>query len=159
MGDAIAEPNGDGTAEQTIEKPVAPGPIAAGVATAVERGWETELSGWRVALAQAERANRNLIQYAGAFAALLGISAGSGGVFAMAKAINENGQLIPDGVLSAAFAIAAICAIVLVCLLWSAYRTRRRAERHADEHFRRLIERRPELFLPRSGGRWPTHRE
>ena len=116
-------------------------------------GWHVELSGWRVALGQAERANRNLLQYAGAFAALLGIGAGSGGVFAMAKAINEGGQLVPEWILSAAFAVAAVCAIVLVCLLWSAYRTRRRAERHADEHFKRLIERRPELFLPRPGGR------
>jgi heme/copper-type cytochrome/quinol oxidase subunit 2 len=71
----------------------------------------------------------------------------------MAKAINEDGQLFPEWALSAAFSVAGITAIVLVCLLWSAYRTRRRAERHADEHFKRLIERRPELFLPRAGGR------
>jgi hypothetical protein len=144
LGDTLAEPNGSDATEQTIGMPVAAPP---------ERGWETELSNWRVALAQAERANRNLLQYAGAFAAVLGISAGSGGVFAMAKAINQDGQLVPEWILSAAFAVAAICAIVLVCLLWSAYRSRRRAEWHADEHFKRLIERRPELFLPRHGGR------
>jgi hypothetical protein len=145
VGDGVAEPNGSDANDKTIGMPVAAAPV--------DRGWETELSGWRVALSQAERANRNVLQYAAAFAALLGISAGSGGVFAMAKAINENGQLVPEWALSGAFAVAAICAIVLVCLLWSAYRTRRRAERHADEHFRRLIERRPELFLPRPGGR------
>jgi hypothetical protein len=118
---------------------------------AAEGGWEVELSGWRVALAQAERANRNLIQYAAAFAAVLGIGAGSGGVFAMAKAINKSGdgQLVPDWVLTGAFIVAAVTAVVLVCLLWSAYRNRRRAERSADQHYGGLIQKRPELFLPR----------
>lgn len=144
--DARAESDGLDPAEQTIEM---------SMAAPSDPGWHVELSGWRVALGQAERANRNLLQYAGAFAALLGIGAGSGGVFAMAKAINksEDGQLVPEWALSGAFAVAAITACVLVCLVWAEYRSRRRAERHADEHFRRLIEKRPELFLPRPGGR------
>jgi len=42
------------------------------------------LQNWHAATDGASRSNRNLLQYAAGIAALLGISAGSGGVFAIA---------------------------------------------------------------------------
>jgi hypothetical protein len=113
--------------------------------------WVFELSAWRVARQQARRANRNLLQYAGSFAALIGIGAGTGGVFAMAKAVNKSTetQIVPGWALMAALVVASIFAVGLLLLIWSAYRTRRTAERHADEHLRHLISIRPHHFLPK----------
>lgn len=113
--------------------------------------WVVELSGWRVARQAARRANRNLLQYAASFAALIGIGAGAGGVFAMAEAVNKSTatQVVPGIALLAALLIASVFAIGLLLLIASAYRNRRAAERRADEHLRRLISARPHHFMPK----------
>ena len=50
----------------------------------------TTLREWRGAREAASRSNRNLLQYGAAFAALMGILTGVGGVVAVAMSVAEN---------------------------------------------------------------------
>ena len=111
----------------------------------------TELRAWHRARETAARCNRNLLQYGAAFAAILGIEAGSGGVFALANALTQ-GVALQAWVVAIVLAVSAVgvvFAIVLAILLVQAYGQRREAERRADDYLERLIARTPERFLPK----------
>jgi hypothetical protein len=114
----------------------------------------TELQGWHTAREAAGRYHRNLLQYAGGIAAVLGIGAGSGGVFAVAGSLaraNDESQSLPYWaaiVLMVVAGIAALASVFLMALLIHAFRQRRRAEATADSHLAELIGLRPERFLP-----------
>ena len=89
---------------------------------------------WYQAREDVRRHNRNLLQYAGAIAAVIGIGSGSGGILAVANAINTGGDAIVGGVnvlyvLLAAGSLALLLALPLGWALWQ----RGRAEaRKAD---------------------------
>ena len=117
--------------------------------------WVPELQAWKLSLEHAERANRNLLQDAAGIAALLGIQAGSGGVFALAQAVTvaKDGAttFVPDDimrVLLIAAAVGAALSLGLAVLLVRAFWARHRAEADADEHLAKLIEAKPDHFLP-----------
>ncbi len=116
--------------------------------------WVPELRAWKLSLERAERANRNLLQDAAGIAALLGIQAGSGGVFALAQAVTvakEGASFVPDDimrVLLIAGAVGAALSLGLAVLLVRAFWARHRAEAEADEHLAKLIEAKPDHFLP-----------
>jgi len=116
--------------------------------------WVPELQAWKLSLERAERANRNLLQDAAGIAALLGIQAGSGGVFALAQAVTvskDKVQFVPDDfmrVLLIAAAVGAALSLGLAVLLVRAFWARHRAEADADEHLAKLIEAKPDHFLP-----------
>ncbi len=122
----------------------------------VAEPWIAELRAWKLSIEHAERANRNLRQHAAGIAALLGIQAGSGGVFALAQAVTvagEKSQFVPDEVmrvLIVAGAAGAALSLSLGALLVGAFRARRSAEAEADKHLARLIEAKPLHFLPKA---------
>jgi hypothetical protein len=60
---------------------------AARVVDAYPESLVHELQAWRIAREAASRCNRNLLQYAAGLAAVLGISAGGGGMIAVASAL------------------------------------------------------------------------
>ncbi len=108
---------------------------------------------WNVAKGKAERANRNLLQYGGALAAMLGISAGSSGIWAIVKAMPNGSdfldQFIPCFV--AAFCGAALFVGFLFLGLVASFRKRGQFEREADQFLKQIIALYPERFLPKSG--------
>jgi hypothetical protein len=111
------------------------------------------LQSWHESRNKAIRRNRNLLQYAAGVAALLGISAGSGGIFALADAVNVNGSEV--GILNAVLILVIVASIglaaVLMVLLVQAFFGRLRSEAEADRHLRQLIELKPDLFWTRPG--------
>jgi len=124
---------------------------------ALRTRWVAELRAWGVGVELAERYNRNLLQYGGGIAAVLGISAGGGGILALAKAIpgaqpRDSVPFVANDTLAtlllALAIVAAIAALGLGILLCRAFGGRTRAEAEADLHLRRLIELRPESFAP-----------
>ncbi len=117
--------------------------------------WVSDLCEWRVLSDDATRLNRNLIQYAASIGALLGIGAGSGGIFALADAVSSAGsQTLPSAIVAfvgASGVFIFVFGVGLLFLLVRAFRGRTRIEREADEHLRRLIYQKPDQFLPASG--------
>ena len=106
---------------------------------------------WNAAKAKAERANRNLLQYGGALAAMLGISAGSSGIWAIVKAMPSDSsfldQFLPCFV--AAFCGAGLFVGVLFLGLLNSYRSRGQFEKQADEYLAQIVKMYPERFLPK----------
>jgi NADH:ubiquinone oxidoreductase subunit K len=110
------------------------------------------LQGWHRARASAGRYNRNLLQYGAGIAAVLGIEAGSGGIFAIANSLGAVGgevslpvwavfTLVIIGVLAAAVTI------ILAILLVDTYRRREAAESEAARCHDKLIALEPDRFL------------
>ncbi len=84
---------------------------------------------WYEARDEARRADRNLLQYAGAMAAVIGIGSGSGGILAIANALDDStGALIPEWVFFAILAAATATVILLVVPLVATLRLRGDAE-------------------------------
>ena len=111
-----------------------------------------ELQRWHLAREAASRHNRDLLQYGAAFAAVLGIEAGSGGILAVATALTSDGDSLPTevgAILLAVLAIGVVFAVVSGALLIGAFRRRRAAERRADNSLENLIGHAPERFLPK----------
>ncbi len=112
------------------------------------------LQGWHRAKDQATRYNRNLLQYAAAIAAVLGIGAGGGGIIAVAGAlsqIDEGSQSVADWakwILVVVAIVVSTASVILVSLLVRAFRLRRAAEYLADEHLAKLIDLQPDHFFP-----------
>jgi hypothetical protein len=108
---------------------------------------------WNEAKAKADRANRNLLQYGGALAAMLGISAGSSGIWAIVKAMPSGSsfldQFIPCFV--TAFCGAGMFGGFLFLGLLNSFRTRGKFEREADELMTHLVKLYPDRFLPKPG--------
>ena len=110
-----------------------------------------ELQGWHRAKERARRYNRNLLQYAAALTALLGIGGGSGAVAAVGISVAELKGKTADWVLVIAIVVAvvvALIALVLIYLLIRAFRLRRDADVDAINFLASLIERDPERFWP-----------
>lgn len=106
---------------------------------------------WNAAKAKAERANRNLLQYGGALAAMLGISAGSSGIWAIVKAMPSSDFLEPFvPCFVAAFCGAGLFVGILFLGLVNSFRNRGKFERQADEYFAQIVKLYPERFLPKS---------
>ena len=112
--------------------------------------WVQDLEEWHLAREEANRYNRNLLQYGAAVAAVFGIGAGSGSVLALASAQNDQGEtsalLWGGGGLAGALLV---FSVILAFLLVHAFRQRRSAERRADEYHRKLVRHAPERFLPK----------
>ncbi len=104
------------------------------------------LQGWHRAKDEASRYNRNLLQYAAGIAAVLGIGAGSGGLFAVAGALirtEETSRSLPDWafvILVVAGIVVGVLSLILLAFLAIAFSRRRTAEQHADGYLARLIE-------------------
>jgi hypothetical protein len=109
------------------------------------------LQGWQIAKERAGRANRDLLQFAAAITAVLGIVAGSGGIFAVATAAAppDADQLFSLDVLKIFMTVGFALAFVLGLMLVAAYQRRRRFERTMDDYLTRLIGLRPDAFLPK----------
>ena len=109
------------------------------------------LQGWHRSKERARRFNRNLLQYAAALAALLGIGGGSGAVAAVGISVSKLSGNQALWVLIIAIVVAAIVALIAVALIYyliRAFRLRLEAEVSANDFLDRLIERDPERFLP-----------
>lgn len=106
------------------------------------------LQGWHSAKERARRYNRNLLQYAGGAVALLGVTFGTGAVFAVAEGVDnganvENNmmsdtELLPVEVLIIA-AVMGVIVLVLLCFMARAFLVRGSAERDATRHLNTLI--------------------
>ena len=84
------------------------------------------LQGYQLAKEQANRCNRNLLQYGAAIATILGIAAGSGSIFALADSVGKTGepeQSLPAWALGMLLAGALILCLFLALLLSQLYRT------------------------------------
>jgi len=118
------------------------------------RGKVAALQNWHVATDAASRRNRNLLQYAAGIAALLGISAGSGGVFAVAESLQSTSRggspWWAVAILAGVAAFAAVAGLVMLFFLLKAYVQRRSAEDEADGYLRELIGMDPDRFWPKS---------
>lgn len=111
----------------------------------------TTLREWRGAREAASRSNRNLLQYGAAFAALMGILTGVGGVVAVAMSVAENNSRDAQfGFWFLGLVVAGmILGVMLALLLVKSYRERRLAEGRVDAAIDKLIPLTPERFLPR----------
>lgn len=113
--------------------------------------WVSDLAAWKVLTERADHLNRNLVQYAASIAAALGISTGSGGVFALAQAVaqktSEELSAFLTGFIEVVSGVAAAMTLVLLALLISTYRARARTEHDAAEHLKALIAAKPDHFL------------
>ena len=107
------------------------------------------LQGWQIAKERASRANRDLLQFAAGITAVLGIVAGSGGIFAVATAVtpNDGTQLFSIDLLKLLMAVGFALSVVLGLMLVGSFQKRRREERTMDEYLGRLIGLRPDAFL------------
>jgi len=112
--------------------------------------WVQDLEDWHLAREEANRYNRNLLQYGAAVAAVFGIGAGSGSVLALANAQTEEGEnmALLWGAIGLAGAVL-VFSVILAFLLVAAFQQRRSAERRADESHRKLVRHAPERFLPK----------
>ena len=104
------------------------------------------LTAWHRARDDARRYNRNLLQLGAAIAAILGIEAGSGGVFAIANGINGN-EPLPEW---ASLQLIALTGFALVVggifgllAIWSYFR-RGQAEQKAEQNLEYLFTLDPE---------------
>ena len=105
----------------------------------------------------ADRANRNMMQFGAATAAILGIGAALVGLLATADAIvinaaDSNGEPPNEIRLFVMYLVVGIFAISLVSALLTvfAYTIRGRAENRAAKHLNTLILLEPKSFLPNS---------
>ena len=113
------------------------------------------LQGWHLAKERARRYNRNLLQYAAGIAAVLGIGAGSSGLFAVAGALirtEETSRSLPDWafvILAVAGGVVGVLSIILLAFLAIAFSRRGTAEQDADLAQARLIDLDPDRFWPK----------
>ena len=109
---------------------------------------------WNTAKAQADRANRNLLQYGGGLAAMLGISAGSSGIWAIVKAMPSGSAFVDQFMYCFAGAFCGASAFVGILFLGlvNSFRRRGMFEKQADEYFAQLVKLYPDRFLPKSSG-------
>ncbi len=109
------------------------------------------LQGWQIAKERANRANRDLLQFAAGITAVLGIVAGSGGIFAVASsaATTTGTQLFPLDLLKILMGIGFALSVVLGIMLVGAFQRRHREERTMDDYLTKLISLRPDAFLPK----------
>ena len=113
-----------------------------------------DLQAWHRAKEHARRFNRNLLQYAGALAAILGIGGSAGSVLALAISVLEKNQGVDDwmiGLLAAVGVFVGVIAVPLIFYLVRAFRLRLTAEVDANEALDRLIARDPSRFWPQAG--------
>ncbi|HLF04267.1 MAG TPA: hypothetical protein VI855_03530 [Dehalococcoidia bacterium] len=102
---------------------------------------------WNRAKESANRYNRDLLQYGAMIAGAVGMVAGAGGLTALAGA---GGRLPWWAALQlAVLAVAALVVIAAgVVLLLRTYRLREKSENETEQAMDRLIELRPDQFLP-----------
>jgi hypothetical protein len=117
-----------------------------------------ELQAWRLAREAATRCNRNLLQYAAGLAAVLGISAGGGGMIAVANSLGAARSpagdagalgLSMDVVIGWIVFATIFVGLALLILLIVSFKERRAAERKTAEHLEKLIALAPQWFEPR----------
>src|SRR4029453_9222519 len=94
------------------------------------------LQGWQIARERSSRPNRNLLQFGAGITAVLGLVAGSGGLFGVANALTttEGSQLFPLDLLKVFMVIGFVLAVVLGLLLVGAFRERRQQEHTMDDY-------------------------
>lgn len=116
-----------------------------------------ELKGWLRAREEANRYNRNLLQYAAGVAAAFGVGAGSGGILAVSNALTQDGIgaleiasflfWVFGSVFTLSYLSMVIAAILAVLLVFAFFR-RRAAEKEVTTHLENLIVLLPYHFLP-----------
>ena len=117
------------------------------------------LQAWHLARQAARRHNRNLLQCAAGLAAVLGITAGGGGMLALAESLRIRSEEVAGIPADAAaqsaaaatlretlsspmfwlMAISALVGVILIVQMVAAYRGRQLAERQADANAVKLI--------------------
>lgn len=109
------------------------------------------LQGWHRAKERADLQNRNLLQFGAGIATVLGIAAGSSGLFAVASRLQDGSELPLWAIviLGTLGLVLAIVGVVLTAYLVRAFQARRAAEHDAEDYFARLIALVPDHFLPK----------
>jgi hypothetical protein len=112
------------------------------------------LQGYQLAKEQASRCNRNLLQYGAAIATILGISAGSGSIFALAESVGQTEGTggLPSwavGMLVGELMIVGLLMLVLLTVLYRTFSKRDQAEREADNYLSTLIALGPDRYWPK----------
>jgi hypothetical protein len=122
------------------ETQVAPG--SNGSSTAAQHlpdaPWREPYADWKLHTLAASRYDRDMLQYGAGMAAIFGIGAGTGGMFALAKAVKPQEQLLSNETLERAFAVGALFAALLFFGLTWAYGHRVWEQRQADKAYRQL---------------------
>ncbi len=108
-----------------------------------------ELQHWRLAREKAARHNRNLLQYGAGLAAVLGISAGGGGMIAVANSLGQANTGPLNAIMGSILLASILVGLVLLVLLLGTFRSRQAAERESDEYLGKLIELVPSWFQPK----------
>ncbi len=111
----------------------------------------TALQGWHHANERAARFNRNMMQFAGGLAALLGISGGSGAVAAVsfsAKGLGPAELWVVFGFAITIAIVVVLAALTLIYQMLQAYRLRLKAEVSAGRFLDSLIRQDPKHFWP-----------
>ena len=105
------------------------------------------LQGWHQAKDASRRYNRDLLQYGAMAAGGLGVEAGNGGVMAVANAVGTLAWWAPWqlGIMAV---ISTVVMVVGAVLALRAYGLRRLSESEVERYTNRLIELRPDHFLP-----------
>ena len=117
---------------------------------------ETATRNWRMCRELADRYNRRLVQYGAAAATALGVGGASGGLLATADAIVRNSvdnEQIPGFIIYIIGVLIGLSSFIFIAgtvLLLAALGIRGRAENRAAAFLNKVIELRPELFLPSS---------
>lgn len=112
------------------------------------------LKTWHRAKERGRRFNRNLLQYAGALAALLGIGGGAGSVLAVALSVVAKEDGADDWMfwlLGSLAAVVGVIVVPLVLYMRRAFRLRLEAEVEANNALDELIKLEPERFWPPVG--------
>lgn len=115
------------------------------------------LRDWRLAREAADRANRNVLQYAAGLAAVLGIGGGTGGLVAVANSLRSQPAASPAtevlpwlaAWIGGVLVLATLVGLALFIVLIRTYLRRQEWEHKADEHLRRLIVDVPGWFRPK----------
>ncbi|MBI4298703.1 MAG: hypothetical protein HY666_02985 [Chloroflexi bacterium] len=112
-----------------------------------KEGLKRVVSDWYIANEAAKRYDRNLLQYGGAMAAIVGVFGGSGGVFAIAISVQQ-AEFLPLWLIWADLAIGSILFVMLGILLLYSLLRRRTCENEAEKSLKQIIAEDYKRFLP-----------
>ena len=109
---------------------------------------ENLVADWQIAKDRATRYNRNLLQFGAAIAGVVGIFAGSAGVFAMAQRIQPTAANSLTYTLACLTAAGIVFFLILLIGLVGSFNARNRYEKIAEETLRQIVLHDPDRFLP-----------
>ena len=109
---------------------------------------ENLVADWQIAKDRANRYNRNLLQFGAAIAGVVGIFAGSAGVFAMAQRIQTTSDPSLTWTLACLTSAGTFFFLILLIGLMGSFNARNRYEKMAEETLRQIVLHDPNRFLP-----------